>query len=70
MSCSGPTAASGDPTDQRIAKFSAGHDPALAALYFRRMITLETAMGRSSHPEELQEIIARGPAAMNLQLQT
>jgi twitching motility protein PilT len=42
----------------------------LAALYFRRMITLETAMGRSSHPEELQEIIARGPAAMNLQLQT
>jgi twitching motility protein PilT len=42
----------------------------LAALYFRRMITLETAMSRSSHPEELQEIIARGPAAMNLQLQT
>jgi twitching motility protein PilT len=42
----------------------------LAALYFRRMITLETAMGRTSHPEELQEIIARGPAAMNLQLQT
>ncbi len=42
----------------------------LAALYFRRMITLDTAMSRSSLPEELQEIIARGPAAMNLQLQT
>ncbi|MBV8202515.1 MAG: type IV pilus twitching motility protein PilT [Acidobacteria bacterium] len=42
----------------------------LAALYFRRMITLETAISRSSLPEELQEIIARGPAAMNLQLQT
>jgi len=41
----------------------------LAVLYFRRTITLETAMARSSHPEELQEIIARGPAAMNLQLQ-
>jgi twitching motility protein PilT len=38
----------------------------LAVLYFRRTITLETAMLRSSHPEELQEIIARGPAAMNL----
>ena len=41
----------------------------LAALYFRRTITLETAMSRSSHPEELQEIIARGPASMNLALQ-
>jgi len=41
----------------------------LAVLYFRRTITLETAMSRSSHPEELQEMIARGPAAMNLTLQ-
>jgi twitching motility protein PilT len=41
----------------------------LAVLYFRRTITLETAMARSSHPEELQEIIARGPASMNLTLQ-
>ena len=41
----------------------------LAALYFRRTITLETAMARSSHPEELQEMIARGPASMNLALQ-
>jgi twitching motility protein PilT len=41
----------------------------LAVLYFRRTITLETAMARSSHPEELQEIIARGPASMNLMLQ-
>jgi twitching motility protein PilT len=41
----------------------------LAALYFRRMITLETAMSRSSHPEELQEIISRGPGTLNLSLQ-
>jgi twitching motility protein PilT len=38
---------------------------ALAALYFRRMITLQTAMARSSYPDELQEIIARGPEALN-----
>jgi twitching motility protein PilT len=38
---------------------------ALAALYFKRLITLETAMGRSSLPDELQEIINRGPAALN-----
>jgi twitching motility protein PilT len=37
----------------------------LASLYFKRMITLQTALARSSYPEELQEIIARGPAAMN-----
>ncbi|HVT61392.1 MAG TPA: type IV pilus twitching motility protein PilT [Thermoanaerobaculia bacterium] len=37
----------------------------LAALYFRRMITLETALSRSSFPDELQEIIARGPASLN-----
>ncbi|KAB2962464.1 MAG: type IV pilus twitching motility protein PilT [Thermoanaerobaculia bacterium] len=37
----------------------------LASLYFKRMITLQTALGRSSYPEELQEIIARGPAALN-----
>jgi twitching motility protein PilT len=41
----------------------------LAALYFRRMITLETALGRSSYPDELQEIIARGPASLNPTLQ-
>ena len=41
----------------------------LAALYFRRMITLETAMSRSSHPEELQEIISRGPASLNPSMQ-
>jgi len=33
----------------------------LAALYFRRLITLQTAMARSSYPDELQEMIARGP---------
>jgi twitching motility protein PilT len=37
----------------------------LAALYFKRLITLQTAMARSSHPDELQEIINRGPAAQN-----
>ena len=38
---------------------------ALAALYFKRMITLETALARSSYPDELQEIINRGPASLN-----
>jgi twitching motility protein PilT len=41
----------------------------LAALYFRRMITLETAMARSSYPDELQEIISRGPASLNPSMQ-
>jgi twitching motility protein PilT len=41
----------------------------LAALYFRRMITLETAMSRSSYPDELQEMIARGPTNLNPSLQ-
>jgi twitching motility protein PilT len=37
----------------------------LAALYFKRQITLETALIRSSLPDELQEIVNRGPAALN-----
>ena len=37
----------------------------LAALYFKRMITMQTAMARSSYPDELQDIIARGPGALN-----
>jgi twitching motility protein PilT len=37
----------------------------LASLYFKRMITLQTALARSSYPDELQEIISRGPAALN-----
>jgi len=37
---------------------------ALAALYFRRLITLETALSRSALPDELQEIINRGPASL------
>ena len=37
----------------------------LAALYFRRLISLQTAMVRSSYPDELQEIIARGPGSLN-----
>ena len=37
----------------------------LAALYFKRMISLQTALARSSYPDELQEIISRGPTALN-----
>jgi twitching motility protein PilT len=37
----------------------------LASLYFKRLITMQTAMARSSYPDELQEIIARGPGALN-----
>ncbi len=32
----------------------------LAALYFQKQITLESALLRSSMPEELQDIINRG----------
>ena len=38
----------------------------LAMLYFRRQITMQTALGRSSIPDELQEIISRGPSAVGL----
>ena len=37
---------------------------ALAALYFRRAIDLQLALARSSQPDELQEIINRGAAAV------
>jgi twitching motility protein PilT len=37
----------------------------LASLYFKRMITLQIALARSSFPDELQEIIARGPGSLN-----
>ncbi|MEM1202862.1 MAG: type IV pilus twitching motility protein PilT [Acidobacteriota bacterium] len=37
----------------------------LADLYFRRQITLQVAMARSGLPDELQEMISRGPAALN-----
>jgi twitching motility protein PilT len=33
---------------------------ALATLYHKRLITLDAAISRSSNPEELQELIARG----------
>jgi twitching motility protein PilT len=32
----------------------------LATLYFKKLISLETAMSASSHREELQEMINRG----------
>ena len=38
---------------------------ALAALYFKRQITLQVAIARSSYPDELQEIIARGAGGLN-----
>jgi twitching motility protein PilT len=37
----------------------------LAALYFKRMISLQTALARSSYPDELQEMISRGPTHLN-----
>ncbi len=37
----------------------------LAALYFRRQINLQTALSRSSRPDELQEIISRGAGSLN-----
>jgi hypothetical protein len=33
------------------------------------MISLQTAMARSSYPDELQEIIARGVTALGPQMQ-
>jgi len=33
----------------------------LAAIYQRRLITLEDALGRSSNHEELRNLIAQGP---------
>ncbi|MGB6337651.1 MAG: type IV pili twitching motility protein PilT, partial [Thermoanaerobaculia bacterium] len=42
----------------------------LAALYFRRQISLQTAVARSSYPDELQEIIGRGVGSMNPALTT
>jgi len=37
----------------------------LADLYFRRLISLQVALSRSSLPDELQEMINRGPQAAN-----
>ena len=34
-------------------------------IYFKRLISLQTAMARTSYADELQEIINRGPAALN-----
>ena len=36
----------------------------LATLYFKKMITLQTALSRSSNPDELQEMISRGAGAI------
>jgi twitching motility protein PilT len=37
----------------------------LASLYFKRYITMQTALSRSSNPDELQEIISRGAGNLN-----
>jgi twitching motility protein PilT len=37
----------------------------LATLYFRKMISLQTALSRSSNPDELQEMISRGAGALS-----
>ncbi len=42
----------------------------LAALYFKRAITMQTALSRSSNPDELQEIISRGATALNATVAT
>src|SRR5436189_533554 len=36
----------------------------LATLYFKKLITLQTALGRSSNPDELQEMISRGAGSL------
>jgi twitching motility protein PilT len=35
----------------------------LASLHLRRLISLDDAIGRSSDPDELRNLIGRGPAA-------
>ena len=36
----------------------------LASLYFSKQIALQTALNRSSNPEELQDMINRGPSLL------
>jgi twitching motility protein PilT len=36
----------------------------LATLYFKKNISLQTALARSSNPDELQEMISRGAGAL------
>jgi len=37
----------------------------LATLYFKKLITLQTALARSSNADELQEMISRGPTTLS-----
>jgi twitching motility protein PilT len=39
----------------------------LATLYFKKQISLQTALARSSNPDELQEMISRGAGALQAQ---
>jgi twitching motility protein PilT len=41
---------------------------ALASLYFKKSITLELALARSSNPDELQDLINRGASALQMPL--
>ncbi|MEA2490791.1 MAG: hypothetical protein QOH21_2583, partial [Acidobacteriota bacterium] len=38
-----------------------------ATLYFKKLITLQTALSRSSNPDELQEMISRGAGTLQPQ---
>jgi twitching motility protein PilT len=37
---------------------------ALATLYFKKLISLQVALSRSSNPDELQEMISRGAGSI------
>ena len=39
----------------------------LATLYFKKQITLQLALSRSSNPDELQEMISRGAGTITPQ---
>ena len=39
----------------------------LATLYFKKAISLQTALARSSNPDELQEMISRGAGTLTPQ---
>jgi twitching motility protein PilT len=46
------------------------YNQSLANLYFKRHITLDLALGVSHNPEELNEIVRRGPSALSSQFKS
>jgi len=42
----------------------------LASAYFKKLVTLQVVLSRSSNADELQELISRGPSALNPNLQS